>query len=71
MAATPDGGGYWLTAADGGVFTFGDAPYDGSAGSLGQTNFIGMSGTGPPTLQAILGAPALRGPTVPNLRRQR
>ncbi|MGH9121014.1 MAG: polysaccharide deacetylase family protein [Acidimicrobiales bacterium] len=31
-ATTPDGGGYWLTAADGGVFTSGDAPYDGSAG---------------------------------------
>ena len=22
MAATPDGGGYWLVAADGGVFSF-------------------------------------------------
>jgi hypothetical protein len=32
MAATPDGGGYWLVAADGGVFTFGDAPFDGSMG---------------------------------------
>ncbi len=26
MAATPDGGGYWLAAADGTVFSFGDAP---------------------------------------------
>ena len=25
MAATPDGGGYWLVASDGGIFTFGDA----------------------------------------------
>ena len=25
IASTPDGGGYWLVAADGGVFTFGDA----------------------------------------------
>ena len=25
VAATPDGHGYWLTAADGGVFSFGDA----------------------------------------------
>ncbi len=32
MAATPDGGGYWLVAADGGVFTFGDATFDGSLG---------------------------------------
>ncbi len=26
MAVTPDGGGYWLVASDGGVFAFGDAP---------------------------------------------
>ena len=35
MAATSGGGGYWLVASDGGVFTFGDAPFDGSAGSDG------------------------------------
>ncbi len=33
IAATPDGGGYWLVAADGGVFTFGDATFAGSLGS--------------------------------------
>ena len=27
MAATPDGGGYWLVGADGGIFSFGDAPF--------------------------------------------
>jgi hypothetical protein len=32
MAKTPDGGGYWLFAADGGVFSYGDAPFEGSAG---------------------------------------
>ncbi len=32
IAATPDGGGYWLVASDGGVFTFGDAQYYGSMG---------------------------------------
>jgi len=32
MAATPDGKGYWLAAADGGIFTFGDATYAGSEG---------------------------------------
>ena len=32
MATTPDGEGYWLVAADGGVFTFGDAPFAGSMG---------------------------------------
>jgi hypothetical protein len=32
MAATPDGGGYWLVASDGGIFSFGDARFYGSAG---------------------------------------
>jgi len=32
MAATPDGHGYWLVAADGGIFSFGDAAYHGSLG---------------------------------------
>ena len=32
MAATADGGGYWLAATDGGVFSFGDAPFHGSMG---------------------------------------
>jgi hypothetical protein len=30
MAATPDGGGYWLVGSDGGVFSFGDAHFYGS-----------------------------------------
>jgi hypothetical protein len=30
MAATPDGGGYWLVGSDGGVFSFGDATFYGS-----------------------------------------
>jgi len=32
MAPTPDGHGYWLVAADGGVFSFGDAGFYGSMG---------------------------------------
>jgi hypothetical protein len=32
MASTPDGKGYWLAAADGGIFTFGDAAFYGSEG---------------------------------------
>ncbi len=32
LAATPDGGGYWLAGADGGVFAFGDATFHGSMG---------------------------------------
>ena len=32
MAATADGKGYWLVASDGGIFDYGDAGFDGSAG---------------------------------------
>jgi hypothetical protein len=32
MAPTPDGQGYWLVAADGGIFTLGDAGFFGSMG---------------------------------------
>ena len=34
MAATPGGGGYWLVASDGGIFTFGDARFFGSIGAV-------------------------------------
>ena len=34
MATTPDGGGYWLVAADGGIFSFGNATFHGSAGAM-------------------------------------
>jgi hypothetical protein len=34
IAATPDQGGYWLVASDGGVFSFGDAQFYGSTGNL-------------------------------------
>ena len=33
MAAVPNGGGYWLVAADGGVFDFGNASFYGSLGN--------------------------------------
>ncbi|MGH8916851.1 MAG: serine hydrolase, partial [Actinomycetes bacterium] len=46
MAATKDGGGYWLVAADGGVFTFGDAGFYGSAGSYRLSQpVVGMAAT--------------------------
>ena len=34
MAATPDGGGYWLTASDAAMDTIGDAGFFGSVHSL-------------------------------------
>jgi len=34
MAATRSGKGYWLVAADGGVFSFGDARFYGSTGGM-------------------------------------
>ena len=34
MAATPDGRGYWLVAADGGIFAFGGAGFYGSTGNI-------------------------------------
>lgn len=46
MAATPDGGGYWLASADGGVYAFGDAGYYGSASSLKlYAPIVAMAGT--------------------------
>ena len=46
MAATPDGGGYWLVASDGGIFAFGDAAFYGSTGSLHLNQpIVGMAAT--------------------------
>ena len=46
MAPTPDGGGYWLVASDGGVFSFGDAGFYGSTGSLVLNQpIVGMAAT--------------------------
>jgi hypothetical protein len=46
MAGTPDGGGYWLAAADGGVFTFGDAGFHGSMASVHlNAPIVGMAVT--------------------------
>ena len=46
IAATPDQGGYWLVASDGGVFTFGDAKFYGSTGNLILNKpIVGMAST--------------------------
>ena len=39
IAPTPDGGGYWLSTADGPIFDFGDAPFLGSLGGQYGTNW--------------------------------
>ncbi|MGH9018302.1 MAG: CHAP domain-containing protein, partial [Acidimicrobiales bacterium] len=46
MAVTPDGRGYWLAGADGGVFTEGDAPFEGSLGTVRLTGpIVAMAAT--------------------------
>jgi hypothetical protein len=44
MTPTSDGQGYWLVAADGGIFDYGDAGFYGSAGSIHLNQpIVGMS----------------------------
>ncbi|HVX21419.1 MAG TPA: hypothetical protein VHB02_08725 [Acidimicrobiales bacterium] len=46
MAPAPDGDGYWLLGADGGVFTYGNAGFFGSEAASGvQVPFVGMAAT--------------------------
>ena len=46
MAQTPDGGGYWMVAADGGIFAFGDAAFYGSTGAMALNKpIVGMAAT--------------------------
>ncbi len=46
IAATPDGAGYWVVAADGGVFTFGDARFFGSLGNVSlNAPIVGIAAT--------------------------
>ena len=44
MAATENGDGYWLVAADGGIFNYGDAGFSGSTGASAQQPVVGMAG---------------------------
>jgi hypothetical protein len=60
IAPTPDGGGYWLVASDGGAFSFGDAPTVQNLADSPIDNIVAISGTAPPTLQSLLGIPAIR-----------
>ena len=44
MAVTADGRGYWFVASDGGIFSYGDAPFQGSTGSLAlNAPIVGMA----------------------------
>ena len=71
VAATPDGRGYWLVAADGGIFAFGDARYYGSLGARpsqpahrrhASTPTAGGTGWWPPTeASSPLGTPVFMG----------
>jgi hypothetical protein len=46
MATTPDGNGYWMTGADGGVFAYGDAGFYGSTGNINLVRpIVGMAAT--------------------------
>ncbi len=46
MAPTVDGRGYWLVASDGGVFSYGDAQFYGSTGSIELNQpIVGMTQT--------------------------
>lgn len=46
IVPTPSGLGYWLAAADGGVFAFGDATFAGSMGGTGLARpVVGMAAT--------------------------
>jgi beta-lactamase class A len=45
-AATPDGLGYWVVAADGGIFAYGDASFEGSTGGIHlNAPVVGMAAT--------------------------
>jgi hypothetical protein len=46
MTATTDGNGYWLVAADGGIFSYGDAQFYGSTGGMHLNKpIVGMAAT--------------------------
>ncbi|HEV3266125.1 MAG TPA: SpoIID/LytB domain-containing protein [Acidimicrobiales bacterium] len=46
MAATADGGGYWLAASDGGTFSYGNASFFGSTGAIALNRpIVGMAST--------------------------
>ena len=68
MAATPDGDGYWLVAADGGIFTFGDAAFYGSMAAAGHRSRPSRS---PPARRATATGSSIRtAPPTPSVTRR-
>jgi hypothetical protein len=62
MAATQVGQGYWEVAADGGIFSFGDATYEGSTGGITLNKpVVGMAG------ELVAGGPTGHPPGRPEL----
>ena len=60
MASSPTGKGYWLAAADGGVFAFGDAPAMGSMGGRPlNAPVVGIAGTGDLKAMGRIGVKAI------------
>jgi hypothetical protein len=45
IVATPDGGGSWLVASDGGIFSYGDARFLGSTGTRLNEPIVSMAAT--------------------------
>jgi hypothetical protein len=43
MSVTPDGGGHWRAATDGGIFSFGSARFFGSVGARLNKQVEGMT----------------------------
>src|SRR6185437_2124833 len=65
MAIAPFGTGYWLLGGDGGIFSFGDAPFYGSTGGMAWPPPPTARGTGwlPPTAASSPSAtPSSTGP---------
>ena len=71
MAVTPDGAGYWLAARDGGIFTYGDAPFAGSSLSGVEIPAVGLIAGGSGYRVAYGHAPSPLGPSVTNFLSQR
>jgi hypothetical protein len=60
MASTADGQGCWLASSDGGILTYGDAPFFGAGAGLGGGRLVGIAAFNP-SCPPVVGAPCARG----------